>query len=341
MPADLDTVMVAVSPLIDTLYQTHIAPLKPRRRGRRPVLSDSEVLTLLLGQWLGNSERALLRHATTYWSGYFPRLLSQSAFNRRARDLGPVCTRLMVLLAEELGARHTPYQIVDTTPVPLARLCRGKHHRLFADDAAIGRGGSDKHVSYGCALLLAVAADGPVTGFVVGPASTEGRWLLAALLGWRADPGRPLWTAMDPPPPRPRGRRQDRRRHGYVGPTGQRWWPGRAGAISAGPYVADGGFTGAVWQAHWRTDTGATVLTPAMVGHAPPEPLRRGLQRWRQVVETVNAILADALHLAYPQAKTPWGVMTRLAAKCAAFNLGIWLNRLLGRPDLALATLPP
>ena len=347
MPADLDTVLVAVYTLIDTLDQTHIAPVKPRRRGRPPVLSDSEVLTLLLlGQWLGNSERALLCHAATYWSGYFPRLLSQSAFNRRARELGPVCARLMHLVAEALGAAQSPYQIVDTTPVPLARLCRGKHHRLFADDAAIGRGGSDKHVSYGCALLLAVAADGPVTGFVVGPASTEGRWLLDALLGWRADPSRPLWTATDPPPPRPRGRyreRQDQgsRRQGYVGPTGQRWWPGSAGTISAGPYIADGGFTGAAWHGHWWRDTGASVLTPARSTPDAPREIIRQHQGWRQRIETVNAILADALHLAYPQAKTAWGVMMRIAAKCAAFNVGIWVNRLLQRPDLAVATLPP
>ena len=335
MPADLDTVMVAVYTLVDTLYRLHIAPHKPLRRGRRPVLSDSEVLTLLLlGQWLGNSERALLRHAETYWSAYFPRLLSQSAFNRRTRDLGPVCARLMLLIADELGANRSPYQIVDTTPVPLAKLCRGKHHRLFAADAAIGRGGSDKHFYYGCALLLAVAADGPVTGFVVGPASTEGRWLLDALLGWRADPATPLWTVADLPVPR-------RRPEGYVGPTGPRWWPGSAGEVSQTPYIADGGFTGAAWHWHWRRDDGATIFTPAMFGPTAPVDVVRGHQRWRQVVETVNAILADALHLAYPRAKTPWGVVTRIAAKCAAFNVGIWVNRYLNRPDLALASLPP
>jgi len=219
MLANLDTFLVAVYTLVDTLFQTHIAPCKPRRRGRHPDLSDSEVLTLLvLGQWLGNSERALLRHAATYWTAYFPRLLSQSAFNRRGRDLGPVLARLMQLIAKDVGTKQSPYQIVDTTPVPLARLCRGKHHRLFADDAAIGRGGSDKHFYYGCALLLAMAADGPVTGFVVGPASTEGRWLFDALLGWRQNPAVALWTPADIPVPR-------KRRGGYVGPTGPRWHP--------------------------------------------------------------------------------------------------------------------
>lgn len=333
MLVDLDTFMVAVYTLVDTLYQQHIAAHKPIRRGRRPDLADSEVLTLmLLGQWLGNSERALLRHAATSWTPYFPHLLSQSAFNRRTRDLGGASAQLMRLIADELGGSRSPYQIVDTTPVPLARLCRGKHHRLFADDAAIGRGGSDKHFYYGCALLLAVAADGPVTGFVVGPASTEGRWLFDALLGWRADPTRPLWTASDIPVPR-------KRRGGYVGPTGPRWWPGSAGQPAAGPYITDAGFTGQAWHRHWRIDAGATIIAPVPDGPDPAPRLRRTHQHWRQVVETINALLADALHLAYPQAKTPWGVMTRIAAKCAALNAGMWINRVLGRPDLAIASL--
>lgn len=297
-------------------------------------MTDSEALTpmVIVLQWLGNSERAVLRHAATSWPSYFPRLLSQSAFNRRSRDLGAVCAQLMRLIADELGAVHTPYQIVDTTPIPLARLCRGKRHRLFAEDAAIGRGGSDKHLYYGCALPLAVAADGPVTGFVAGPASTEGRWLFDALLGWRVDPTKPLWTVADIPVPR-------KRRGGCVGPTGPRWWPGSVGKPTPETYITDAGFTGRAWHQHRRTDCAATVISSGQYGADPPPRVSHTHQRWRQMVETVNALLADALRLAYPLAKTQWGVMTRIAAKCAAFNVGIWVNPYLGRPDLASATL--
>jgi hypothetical protein len=130
MLVEVETFLVAVYTLVDTLYQAALAPAKPTRRGCQPRMADSEVLTLmLLGQWLGNSERGLLRHAHAYWRAYFPRLLSQSAFNRRARDLGSTCAALLPLLARELGADTTPYQVADTVPVPLAKLCRGKHHR--------------------------------------------------------------------------------------------------------------------------------------------------------------------------------------------------------------------
>jgi len=332
MPVDLDTFFVAVYTFVDTLDQTHLAPQKPVRRGHRPELGDSEVLTLMLvRQWLGSSERALVRRAATQWRAYFPRMLSQSAFNRRARDLGGACTALGGLIAEELDAVHTPDQMTDAVPVPVARMCRGQRHRLFADDASIGRGGSDRSFYYGCQLLLATTADGVITGWLLGPASTEGRWLLDALLCWRADPTAQPWTAEDLPPSRPG-------RH-VVGPTGPRWWPASVGPRSLVPYIADAGFAGQAWITHWRTDTGATVFTGAGDGAGTPKAVRVTHHAWRQRIETVNAILDDAVHLAYPGAHTMWGVVCRIAATCAAFNCGCWLNRLLGRPALSIATL--
>lgn len=62
---------------------------------------------------------------------------------------------------------------------------------------------------------------------------------------------------------------------------------------------------------------------------------------WRHGIETVNAVLDQALHLAYPGARTLWGLVTRLAAKCTAFNCGRWLNAYLHRAPLAVDTLFP
>jgi hypothetical protein len=338
MDVDLDTFLVAVYTLVDDVVLAEIAPSKPVRRGHQPELSDSEVLTLMLcAQWLGNSERAFGRYAARHWRAYFPRLLSQSAFNRRVRDLGGACARLLTLLAREVGAETAPYQVVDGTPVPLAQLCRGKHHRLFADEASIGRGGSDKHFYFGEQALLAVTDAGVITGFVLGPASSEGRWLLEALLCWRADPAGQPWTARDIPTPSHRTGLHG----GYVGPTGPRQWPGTAGDPGLGDYISDDGFCGRTWNAHWHADYAANVFTCGGYGRGSDPGLERTHHGWRQIIETVNAILNDALHLRWPGAKTWWGVVTRVTAKCAAFNLGIWLNRLLGRDDLAIKTLFP
>jgi len=57
------------------------------------------------------------------------------------------------------------------------------------------------------------------------------------------------------------------------------------------------------------------------------------------VVETTLANLSESFGLKYPDAHTSWGLLMRVAAKVAAYNLGIMINRLLGRPDFAFATL--
>jgi hypothetical protein len=124
-----------------------------------------------------------------------------------------------------------------------------------------------------------------------------------------------------------------------VGPTGPRWPRQGVGAAPAGPSVAARGFRGAWWQAHGQQDYGAGVLTPDRAASPAARSRRWPQARWRQIVETVNAQLTDVFGLPVPGARSAWGLLTRVAAQIAALNLGLWLNRLFGRPDLALATL--
>lgn len=335
MDTDLDTFLVAAYLLVDTLYQAEVLPVLPPHRGPAPHMHDPEVLTLVvIGQWRGTSERALLRWADAQLRAYFPVQLSQSAYNRRVHHLGPVLARLLAWLADQLGAVATLYQIADTVPVPLARQCRGERHRLFAAEAGVGRGGTDRAFYCGCRLLLLLTREGAITGFVLGPAPTQDRWLLEAALSWRQNPPVPPRAVAELPPSHaPGGTR--------TGPTGPCWWPGSVGHRLAAPILADRGFAGAAWQPWWRDGLHTTVLTPADIAAATTRAERRRYHGWRQVVETVNAALTTTLHLGFPRAHTYPGLVWRVAAKCAALNLGIWLNRWRGRPALALTTLFP
>lgn len=333
MDVDLDTFLVAVYTHIDDLYRAALAPHKPRRPGQRPELSDSEVLTLvLLAQWLGKSERDLLRYAATHWSAYFPRLLDHSAFNRRARDLAGALVQVVPLVAQALGLAAAAYQAVDGVPVPLLRRCRGERHRLFGDEAGLGRGGSDRDWYYGVELLVAVTDGGVITGFVLGPPATDDRWLIEDLLCWRQDPTATAWTPADLSPSHRKG-------GGRVGRTGPVWPRSGVGAPSPVPYVTDGGMAGGVWQTHWRDAYGAWVLTPRDLSHDRTHPARRQFAGWRQVIETINQHLEDDFHLWFPGAHTAWGLLTRLAAKLAACNLGLLLNRQFDRAPFAFRTL--
>lgn len=334
MALDLDTFLLTVYVIIDELYQEHAAPHKPPRPGPKPTLADSEVLTLVVCRhWLGYSERAMGRFAAAHWHAAFPQLLSQSAFNRRACDLAGVLVHLTPVLAAQLEAALCAYQVLDGLPLPLARRCRGQYHRLFADEASIGRGGSDRDWYFGCQLWLAVTACGVITGFVLAPANCEGRWVADAFLCWRHDRLAEPWDADSMPP--------DKRWYKtYRGPTGPIWPRDGVGVASVAPYLADDGLAGKAWEPHWQADYDATVLTKRALGE--PAEARAARQQhcgWRQIVETVGQTLLDVFGLAYPKAKTRWGVLAQVAAKLLAFNLGIWLNRRLGRNDLAMATL--
>ena len=333
MEMDVDTFLVAVYATVDDLYRERYAAAKPRRPGPAPVLSDSEVITLaLLEQWRSDhSERKFVAFVRTHWQSYFPHMLSQSAFNRRVRDLTGVLCRLgpdvCQVLQRHLGSPS--YEVIDAVPVPLMRRRRGEQHRLFADEAQVGRGGTDRSWFYGCSVLDAVMPEGGITGFVVGPARTEGHWLADTLLRWRHDPTAPVATAQElrvalgPDHPNQR-----------IGPTGPIHGRLAVGTAISSLYLGDGGFRGRYWHEHWKTAYGARVATTADPG------VTCQLHAWyasaRQVVETVHSCLVGTFGLTFPGARTAWGLLARLAAKVAAFNVALLINVCVGRPRFSI-----
>ncbi len=337
MEIDLDTFLVTLYCVVDDLYRDQFAPLKPLRRGHKAEMSDSEVLTMdLLAQWQQNrSERAFIAYACEHWQGYFPKILDQSAFNRRTRDLsGVLCQIGPAVAAMTMPLLRPSYEVLDCVPVPLMRRCRGDRHRLFADEAAVGHGGSDDEWYYGVALMVAVNSAGLVSGFVFAPASTAQQWLAEALLRWRRDPEGPVPTAEELAgilgPSHKKG-------GGRVGPTGPMASWLSVGDPWEGPYLVDLGLQGPQWERHWREHHGALLLSKADYGDGPG---RQGWNRWlsglRQVVETVNGTLTEVFGLKFPRAHSLWGLLTRLAAKVTAFNLAVYINHLFARPTFAI-----
>jgi hypothetical protein len=341
MELDLDTFLTTVYCVVDDLYREQFAAAKPVRPGAQPQVSDSEVLTLaVLGQWQPrNSEEALVQYAAAHWRAYFPQLLSQEAFNRRVRDLGGVLAALGPAVAAVLRAHlggAASYEVWDGLPIPLMRLCRGRRHRSFGDEAGFGRGGVDRELYYGVHLLAAVDACGAITGFTLGPADTSEYWLAEALLRWRADPLGPAPTVEELAPILGPTHARGGRRQGPSGPLGPRLAAGQPAAV---PYVGDLGFAGSRWRTHWRDAYGAVVLTKAEYT-ALPQTERAAWTGWlcglRQRVETAFGALTTSLGAKFPRARTLPGLRARLAAKVAAYNLALYVNHLFGRPTFSL-----
>jgi hypothetical protein len=108
-----------------------------------------------------------------------------------------------------------------------------------------------------------------------------------------------------------------------------------------GAYLADKGFTGLEWERHWLESYGALVAaTPKNDSRrAWPKADRRWASSKRQIMEGVIGQLKDFFGLERPRTKTLGGLLTRLAAKVAAYTCAQRINCSLGRPLRHLADL--
>lgn len=326
MEIDPDTFLTTVYVTVDEFCADHRPPVHP---GPKPVMSDSEILTiLLLKAWYGTSERGVLAWIAQTYAAYFPHLITPSAFHRRARALAPIMGTLVHALAARLAVWNEPYEILDGLPIPLASPQRGQRRRCFdQDEAEIGRS-SGTTWYYGVSLLGCVTASGVITGFVTVPANCSERWAAHALISWRADATAvPVEIEVAA-----RARRHSRQ---IAGPVGHQLSPLTAGEQVTGVYLADQGFTGPLWHETWQTRCGATVITADRV--APHD--RHWFHDARQRIETVFAVLTTVLHIKHPRARSEQGLIAHLVGACAALNLGIYINRMFGRRDLQHGTL--
>src|ERR671939_2105147 len=116
---DLDSFLVSLYVLVDDWWKLKHAS-EPPRAGRPPLLTDPEVITLaILAQWPRfRSERDFWRFARAHLRSYFPKLCSQSQFNRRVRALEPEMRALQRAFARGLARPSAVYRVLDSTLLP-------------------------------------------------------------------------------------------------------------------------------------------------------------------------------------------------------------------------------
>jgi hypothetical protein len=334
MYMDLDTFLTTVYVWIDDWYKAEGVELLARRKAGRQRMSDSEVLTIALaGQWrVGvpwRSERGVVRWMERHGQAWFPRMLKRSAFNERVRQLWGGLVRLQQVFAERLETAQDVYEVVDCVPLPSCNIAQAasKSGRWLLE-STLGRGGNNGGWFYGHQVLTSVTPKGAVTGWLLGAAHDDDRWMLQAFISARAG-------YMDLVGPLPASGK------GLSYPTGRMLLPASTGQAKARPYVADRGFNGARWYTHWlRLYHVCVISVPA--ANTPyhwPTSLSRWLSAQRQIVETVFSRLVRVFGWQHLDAHSTWGQLTRIAAKMSAYNIGLYLNQTLARPLGALETL--
>ncbi len=119
MIADLDTLLTALYVELDD----HIIPSRGFTRrgpGGRPEVTDAELICLAVAQVLlrYDGERHWLRAAPRLVGHLFPRLLRQSEYNNRLKNLAPLMEAALRWLADHTPATAELLRLMDATPVP-------------------------------------------------------------------------------------------------------------------------------------------------------------------------------------------------------------------------------
>jgi hypothetical protein len=178
---DLDTLLTALYVLIDD----HVVP--PRTgRGRRPELTDSELLCLAVAQVLlgYHRERRWIRHihSNPQWRNMFPHLPQQSGYHKRLKNAEPLLCKTILTLAACSPSWFDDLWITDATPVPCGMSRETVKRSDLAGHAGYGYCASHSRWYWGLKLYLVCTGDGmPVTWCLANPKIGE-REVLAALL---------------------------------------------------------------------------------------------------------------------------------------------------------------
>lgn len=303
---DIDLYITALFFLVDNFFKEHTLPPKP---GPNWKLTASEAITLLLfSQWgRFRGERDFYRFADTKLRDAFPDLPSRSQLNRQWRALHDHVCAFFVHLAELLDAGESPYEALDTSAIE-TRDAKRRGYGWLVGQADIGH--SNRLGWYeGLKLILATTPEGVITGFGLAPASAKEQPMAETFFYLRAHPDMRV--------------------------------PSIGKANSGQYYPVDKGFEGYQNQTRWEEVYGAYVICPPKRNSRNPWP--KALRRWvasiRQMVETVFDKLHNTFRLNRERPHLLGGIRTRLAAKVALHNFCIWLNRQLGRANLAFADL--
>jgi IS5 family transposase len=154
----------------------------PARGGRRPLISDAELVALAVAQAATgiSSDRQFLGLIGRVLPGWFPYLPDQSQYNRRLRGLVGLISIVQQRLARWLDAGGV--RLSDGTLIGVANYPGCQQRSEFAGFARFGFAKSQHRFVYGVRLVLLTDSRGLPLGYTVVPANEKEYEPLADLL---------------------------------------------------------------------------------------------------------------------------------------------------------------
>ena len=183
--------------IVDDWYQEQGQIILKGKPGQKPRLADSEVITLMLAQdyipYPG--ENQYIGYLKANYLELFPDLITQSQYNRRARNLRLLVEEMRRYWLQALGLLTQRDLLLDTKPIPVMGYKRSKRRSDFAGSADYGFCASRNLKYYGYKLVSLCTLEGIPVAYELVPANTDERLaaesVLYALRGCRiyADKG--------------------------------------------------------------------------------------------------------------------------------------------------------
>ena len=172
----IDDFIITVFCLTDDFLTDYLDGERLRRRGPKPTVADSVVLTCeLVGEFLSyDTDSSIFTYFRRHHAELFPKLLEvhRTTFGRQASNLWKMKERLHKYLQDQIDGDPL-VSIADSFPVPVCRFARAYRCQRLAPEAAYGYDEMQKQTFYGLRGHVAITWPGVIQSAELAPANTH------------------------------------------------------------------------------------------------------------------------------------------------------------------------
>jgi len=170
--------------IIDDWYRIEGQAILKGKAGQKPRFTDSEVMTLMLAQDFipYPGENQYIGYIKANYLELFPKLITQSQYNRRARNLRLLVEKMRQYWLREMGLLTQADLLLDTKPIPVMGYKRSKKRSDFAGSADYGYCASRKMKYFGYKLVSLCTLEGIPVVYELVPANTDERLAAESVL---------------------------------------------------------------------------------------------------------------------------------------------------------------
>ena len=176
--------LLVIYVIVDDWYLIEGQAMLKGKAGQKPRFTDSEVITLMLAQDFipYPGENQYIGYIRANYLELFPKLITQSQYNRRARNLRLLVEEMRRYWLRELGLLTQVDLLLDTKPIPVMGYKRSKKRSDFAGSADYGYCASRNMKYFGYKLVSLCTLEGIPVVYELVPANTDERLAAESVL---------------------------------------------------------------------------------------------------------------------------------------------------------------